>query len=64
MSSQKFFLDYNSIDGRWKILDQDNFPFADCDNADDTIAHFRAMGHKDPIYANSMFTGIIDEVVE
>ena len=39
MSSKTYFLLQNSIDGRWKVVDQDGWPYADCTTPEDALEH-------------------------
>ena len=55
----RLFLDMNSIDGRWKVLDSKEFCFGDGETPEQAIASARVVTNA-PIYANSDFNGIID----
>lgn len=55
----KLFLDHNSIDFQWKILDKDGFCFGSGETPDDAIQSARVVTDA-PIYANSDFKGIVD----
>lgn len=55
----KLFLDHNPFDGRWKVLDKDEFCFGDGETPEQAIASARIVTNA-PIYANSQFNGIID----
>lgn len=55
----KLFLNQNSFDGRWKVLDKDEFCFGDGETPEQAIASARIVTNA-PIYANSQFNGIID----
>lgn len=59
----KLFLDINSIDGKWKILDKQEFCFGSGDTPEDAIRSARVVTDA-TIYANSDFKGIIDEVLD
>ena len=55
----KLFLDRNSIDHQWKVLDKDSFCFGSGDTPEAAIESARIVTNA-PIYANSDFKGIID----
>jgi len=55
----KLFLDYNSLDEQWKIVDKTGGVFGTGCCPEDAIASARIVTNK-PIYANSNCTGIID----
>ena len=55
----KLFLDRNSIDNRWKVLDKDEFCFGEVETPEQAIQSARVVTNA-PIYANSNFNGIID----
>ena len=55
----KLFLDYNSFDNHWKILDKDGMCFGSGNCPEDAIDSARVVTNA-PIYANSQFKGIID----
>ena len=55
----KLFLDYNSFDETWKVLDKDHFPFGSGDTPELAIKSARVVTNA-PIYANSQFKGIVD----
>ena len=59
----KLFLSFNDIDGHWKVLDSKEFCFGDGETPENAIASARVVTNA-PIYANSLFDRIIDEVVE
>jgi hypothetical protein len=59
----KLFLDRNSIDGKWKILDKDEFCFGSGETPEDAIRSARVVTDA-PIFANSQFTGLIDGVLD
>ena len=49
MSSKTYFLTYNEIDGRHKVVDQKGFPYGDADMPDKAIQQARALGITDDI---------------
>ena len=55
----KLFLDYNSFDDHWKILDKDEFCYGSGETPEDAIKSARVVTNA-PIYANSNFKGIVD----
>ena len=55
----KLFLDYNSFDNHWKVLDANEFPFGSGETPEDAIRSARVVTNA-PIYANSDFKGLID----
>ena len=55
----KLFLDRNSFDMRWKVLDTDNFCYGDGETPEQAIASARVVTNA-PIFANSDFNGIVD----
>ena len=62
-SPTKLFLDFNSIDGRWKVLNKSEFCFGDGETPEQAIASARVVSDA-TIYANSDFKGIVDEVLD
>ena len=62
-SPTKLFLDFNSIDGRWKVLNSKEFCFGDGETPEQAIASARVVSDA-TIYANSDFKGIVDEVLD
>jgi hypothetical protein len=59
----KLFLDRNSFDGKWKVLDSKEFAYGSGETPEDAIRSARVVSDA-TIYANSNFTGIIDEVLD
>ena len=59
----QLFLDLNSIDNRWKVLDTDGFCYGDGETPSQAIASARVVTNA-PIYANSQFNGIVDSVLD
>ena len=59
----KLFLDFNSIDGRWKVLNKAESCFGDGETPEQAIASARVVSDA-TIYANSDFKGIVDEVLD
>ena len=55
----KLFLDMNSIDHQWKVLDKDGFCYGTGETPEVAIKSARIVTNA-PIYANSDFKGIID----
>ena len=55
----KLFLDYNSFDDHWKVLDANEFPYGSGETPEAAIKSARVVTNA-PIYANSTFKGIID----
>lgn len=55
----KLFLDHNSIDNKWKILDPQGMVFGSGETPDQAIESARVVTNA-PIYANSDFKGLID----
>ena len=55
----KLFLDINSIDQKWKVLDKDGFCYGTGETPEFAIKSARIVTNA-PIYANSDFKGIID----
>ena len=61
MSSSKLFLDQNTFDDRWKVLDPAGFCYGDGETPEQAIKSARIVTDA-PIYANSQFKGIINTV--
>ena len=59
----KLFLDHNSIDNQWKVLDKSEFCFGSGHTPEDAIRSARVVTDA-PIFANSQFTGLIDGVLD
>ena len=59
----KLFLDRNSIDGKWKILDKDEFCFGSGETPEDAIRSARVVTDA-PIFANNQWKGLIDGVLD
>lgn len=59
----KLFLDLNGIDGKWKVLDKDEFCFGSGDTPEDAIRSARVVTDA-PIFANKNFKGLIDGVLD
>ena len=59
----KLFLDHNSIDNKWKVLDKTEFCFGSGETPEDAIRSARVVTDA-PIFANSDFTGLIDYVLD
>ena len=57
----KLFLDQNTFDDRWKVLDLDGFCYGDGETPEQAIKSARIVTDA-PIYANSQFKGIINTV--
>lgn len=55
----KLFLDHNSIDDKWKVLDEKEFCFGSGETPEDAIASARVVTNA-PIYSNKDFKGLID----
>ena len=55
----KLFLDYNSFDDDWKVLDTDDICYGTGNCPEDAIKSARVVTDA-PIYANSDFKGLID----
>mgnify|MGYP007104064157 CR=1 FL=1 len=53
MSSNTYFLEKNPIDDRFKVDDQDGFPFGDGKMPNDAIHGARALGITEPIHFGS-----------
>ena len=49
----KLFLEKNEIDDKFKVIDEDGFPFGDAKMPDDAIKGARALGITCPIYFGS-----------
>ena len=59
----RLFLDYNSFDDEWKVLDENEFPYGTGHIPEDAIRSARVVTDA-PIYANSDFKGLIDGVLD
>lgn len=59
MTSLKLFLDYNSFNEEWKVLNAENKCFGIGDCPEEAIRSARIVTDA-PIYSNSDFKGIID----
>ena len=59
----KLFLYRNSIDGKWKILDKDEFCFGSGETPEDAIRSARVVTDA-PIFANNQWKGLIDGVLD
>ena len=59
----KLFLDRNSIDGKWKVLDKDEFCFGSGETPEDAIRSARVVTDA-PIFANNQWKGLIDGVLD
>ena len=59
----KLFLDLNTLDGQWKILDKNEFCFGSGETPEDAIRSARVVTDA-PIFANSDFKGIVDSVLD
>jgi len=59
----RLFLDFNSFDGKWKVLDKNEFPYGSGETPEDAIRSARVVTDA-PIFANSTFTGLIDGVLD
>lgn len=60
---KKLYLDHNSIDNRWKILDSQEFCYGDGETPEQAIQSARVVTDA-PIFANSQFTGLVDGVLD
>ena len=56
--NNKLFIDYNSFDENWKVLNKKGQIFGSGETPEDAIASARVVTNK-PIYSNSNFKGII-----
>lgn len=59
----RLFLDLNSFDGKWKVLDEKEFCFGSGHTPEDAIRSARVVTDA-PIYANNNFTGLVDGVLD
>lgn len=59
IARNKLFLDYNSFDEEWKVLDKDHVCYGIGNCPEDAIKSARIVTNA-TIYANSEFKGIID----
>lgn len=59
----RLFLDHNSIDNQWKVLNESEFCFGSGHTPEDAIRSARVVTDA-PIFANSDFTGLIDYVMD
>lgn len=59
----KLFLDYNSFDNHWKILDTNEYCFGSGETPEDAIRSARVVTDA-PIFANSQFKGLLDSVFD
>ena len=59
----RLFLDYNSFDDEWKVLDENEFPYGTGHIPEDAIRSARVVTDA-PIYANSDFKGLVDGVLD
>ena len=59
----RLFLDYNSFDGNWKVLDENEMCFGSGHIPEDAIRSARVVTDA-PIFANSDFKGLVDGVLD
>ena len=59
----RLFLDYNSFDNEWKVLDENEFPYGTGHIPEDAIRSARVVTDA-PIFANSDFKGLVDGVLD
>ncbi len=57
------FLTFNDLDGRWKVVDNEQFAFGDGETPEDAIASARIVS-KATIFSDTEPDMIVDKVVE